>query len=84
MTTLAVAIICAFTWKLPIICPKGWANSKFKVSGPVMTAIVIFSTACAVFNIWLNSDPAVQWTYYWKRSTSDHLHYFRTGTYEPC
>ena len=54
MTTLAVAIICAFTWKLPIICPKGWANSKFKVSGPVMTAIVIFSTACAVFNIWLN------------------------------
>lgn len=54
MTTLAVAIICAFTWKLPTICPKGWANSKFKVSVPVMWIIVVFSTACAVFNIWLN------------------------------
>ena len=54
MTTLAVAIICAFTWRLPTICPKGWANSKFKVSTPVLWIIVVFSTACAVFNIWLN------------------------------
>lgn len=54
MTTLAVAVICAFTWKLPIICPAGWANSKFKVSRPVLMVIVVVSTACAIFNICLN------------------------------
>lgn len=54
MTTLAVAIICAFTWKLPEICPKGWENSKFKVNKTMLYVIVVFSTACAVFNIYLN------------------------------
>ncbi len=54
MTTLAVAIICAFTWRLPQICPSGWANSKFKVGKTLLYVIVIFSTACAVFNIYIN------------------------------
>lgn len=54
MTTLAVAIICAFTWKLPKICPNGWEHSKFKVSKKVLYTIVVFSTACSVFNIYLN------------------------------
>lgn len=54
MTTLAVAIICAFTWKLPMICPAGWENSKFKVSKTLLYIIVVFSTICAVFNIYLN------------------------------
>ena len=54
MTTLAVAIICAFTWKLPQVCPKGWENSKFKVSRGLLGVIVVFSTACAVFNIYIN------------------------------
>lgn len=54
MTTLAVAIICAFTWKLPKICPKGWEHSKFKVGKKMLYVIVVFSTICAVLNIYLN------------------------------
>lgn len=54
MTTLAVAIICAFTWKLPEICPKGWEKSKFKVSKTLLYIIVVFSTFCALVNIYLN------------------------------
>nr|WP_319510713.1 APC family permease [uncultured Draconibacterium sp.] len=54
LTTFAVAIICAFIWKLPQISPAGWEKSKFKSSKPMLTFILIFSTACAVFNIWLN------------------------------
>ncbi len=54
MTTLAVAIICAFTWKLPDVCPRGWENSKFKVSRSMLYVVTVFSTACAVFNIYIN------------------------------
>lgn len=47
MTTLAVAIICAFTWKLPMICPTGWEHSKFKVG---KTALLYFqpSARCLI------------------------------------
>ena len=34
--------------------PSGWANSKFKVGKTLLYVIVIFSTACAVFNIYIN------------------------------
>ncbi len=54
MTTLAVLIISVFTWKLPQVCPAGWANSKFKCSNAVLWLIVVVSTACAVFNIYIN------------------------------
>nr|WP_321358580.1 APC family permease [uncultured Draconibacterium sp.] len=54
LTTLAVAIICAYTWKLPKISPAGWERSKFKSGKNMLIFIIIFSTACAVFNIWLN------------------------------
>ena len=54
LTTLAVAIINAYIWKLPQISPTGWEKSKFKSGKAMMVFILIFSTACAVFNIWLN------------------------------
>lgn len=54
MTTLAVLIISIFTWKLPQVCPTGWANSKFKCSNTMLWIIVVISTACAAFNIYIN------------------------------
>lgn len=54
MTTLAVAIISSTMWKLPQLAPKGWAQSKFRIGKTDMGALVVFCTACAIFNIYLN------------------------------
>ena len=51
VTTL---MICAFTWKLPKICPEYWAESKFKCGGGVLKLVSIIGSLGTIFNIYLN------------------------------
>ena len=43
-------------YRLPEVAPNGWANSKFKVSKPVLIILVIFATAASLFNVYLNAS----------------------------
>lgn len=53
---LAATAICIFMYRLPEVAPNGWANSKFKVSKPVLIILVIFATAASLFNVYLNAS----------------------------
>lgn len=47
-------MICAFTWKLPKVCPEYWADSKFKCSDGMLKLVSVIGTLGCAFNIWLN------------------------------
>lgn len=51
---VTVLMICAFTWKLPKICPEEWAASKFKVRTGVLKAVSVIGTLACAFNVYLN------------------------------
>lgn len=54
-TYLVFFIISVCMWRLPIVAPKAWENSKYKVSPLMMKVLVVFSALCAVINIYLNA-----------------------------
>lgn len=49
-----ILMICAFTWKLPKVCPEYWADSKFKCSDGMLKLVSVIGTLGCAFNIWLN------------------------------
>lgn len=49
-------MINAFVWKLPQICPEYWAESKFKVSGPVLKVFSLLGSLAALFSLYLNAS----------------------------
>ncbi len=54
-TYLVFLMISVCMWKLPQIAPKAWEKSRYKVSPAVMKILVVFSSLCAVINIYLNA-----------------------------
>lgn len=55
-TGITILITCVAVIRLPKVCPKGWANSKFKCSKGVLIMIVIYATLAELFNIYLNAS----------------------------
>ncbi len=53
-SNVTVMMICAFTWKLPRVCPEEWATSKFKVSNGMLKAVSAIGTLACAFNVYLN------------------------------
>lgn len=49
-----VLMICAFTWKLPQICPEYWEESKFKCSMGTLKLVSLVGSLGCIFSIYLN------------------------------
>lgn len=48
-------IINAFAWKMPVLCPKEWENSKFKVGPGIIRLFTVLGVAASLLNIYLNA-----------------------------
>jgi APA family basic amino acid/polyamine antiporter len=55
-SNIALLLICAFTWRLPDICPEEWNKSKFKVSTGVLKVFSVIGALSQAFNIYLNAS----------------------------
>lgn len=55
-SNIALMLICAFTWRLPDVCPEEWNKSKFKVSTGVLIVVSVIGALAQAFNIYLNAS----------------------------